>query len=337
MKKRLEYIDALRGFMILMVVYVHMITLNIGMNVECGRSFIIDVFGRFRMPLFFSITGFFAYGKYDLVLFRKRFINRINKQLWPTVLIGIILIFIVRGNLSEFIIDDSKSGYWFTYCLVQVWLLYATIACILNYLRLSNNQIIITMGTIAVILLPISAILNKYFPSVINNTIFKILSLSHTTYLSPFFFIGVILRMIYNKTTLLIINKELPIFVTLLIIFSGLFILDSFIFIRMSEVVGVFLAFLLFYYTRFFWDGISVFSKSLKVLGKNTLVIYLFHYYIIYYLRKYHLTDSLHPLIGNLLELPVIFFLSMIVSYICIGIDLLLKKNKSIHHFIFWA
>ena len=54
MVKRIEYIDALRGFTMLLVVYHHIQFIGYGDNDFDSFN---DVFIKFRMPLFFFISG----------------------------------------------------------------------------------------------------------------------------------------------------------------------------------------------------------------------------------------------------------------------------------------
>ena len=63
--KRLEYIDALRGFTMILVVFAHII--NYGYHITDAKAETMDTFNnlfiRFRMPLFFFISGFVLYLK----------------------------------------------------------------------------------------------------------------------------------------------------------------------------------------------------------------------------------------------------------------------------------
>lgn len=63
MTQRLEYIDALRGFTMILVVLAHII--NIGYHITDSTMEEMNTFNnlfvRFRMPLFFFISGFVFY------------------------------------------------------------------------------------------------------------------------------------------------------------------------------------------------------------------------------------------------------------------------------------
>lgn len=57
--RRLEYVDAMRGFTILFVVFHHLVLFGAGLET---RNYPPDeLFVFFRMPVFFFISGFIAY------------------------------------------------------------------------------------------------------------------------------------------------------------------------------------------------------------------------------------------------------------------------------------
>lgn len=108
-KKRIEYIDALRGLLMLLVVFCH---------VECFGfiDFSYDTpFGQlistFRMPLFFFISGFVAYKSEEWD--SRWWINSTKKKarvlLIPTFVFGLIYTYLhLHKNASAFIGDPAK-------------------------------------------------------------------------------------------------------------------------------------------------------------------------------------------------------------------------------------
>ena len=56
-KKRLVYIDCLRGFSMIFVLYQHLLTFSL----DVPPSWFADIVRSFRMPLFFFISGFVSY------------------------------------------------------------------------------------------------------------------------------------------------------------------------------------------------------------------------------------------------------------------------------------
>ena len=73
--KRLEYIDALRGFTMILVVFAHII--NYGYHITDAKAETMDTFNnlfiRFRMPLFFFILKSATIIQYTI---KGRFMSR---------------------------------------------------------------------------------------------------------------------------------------------------------------------------------------------------------------------------------------------------------------------
>ena len=80
--KRIEWIDALRGFTMLFVVYYHLEVC--GLFIDSPAHGLNGFFRTFRMPLFFFISGFVAYknnelwnlNNYKTKLIKKRLMMR---------------------------------------------------------------------------------------------------------------------------------------------------------------------------------------------------------------------------------------------------------------------
>ncbi len=82
---RIEYIDAMRGFTMILVVFSHVCKLTFATDSETNNIFIL-----FRMPLFFFISGLMSYSIYTKQLMKKRIRNRILCQLLPTIIVAAI-------------------------------------------------------------------------------------------------------------------------------------------------------------------------------------------------------------------------------------------------------
>lgn len=79
---RLGYIDAIRGFTMILVVYGHVVIFLLEKSAHLSSN-VNEIFVLFTMPLFFFISVFFAYSaNYDWKLFNRRSFNRIVKQLY---------------------------------------------------------------------------------------------------------------------------------------------------------------------------------------------------------------------------------------------------------------
>ena len=126
-KPRIEYIDAMRGFTMIMVVLYH-IKLN-NFSGPADNTLFTLILMSFIMPLFFFISGFCTY-KYNTCILKLQPLvtslkNKIQIYVIPTLIIGLVYTYIVtKQNWYDFIIDDLKLGYWFTIALLEMFLIY---------------------------------------------------------------------------------------------------------------------------------------------------------------------------------------------------------------------
>ena len=127
--KRIEYIDALRGFTMILVVFAHIETFVL--SIQPNSTLISALFISFRMPLFFFISGFISYKKYAIwsgQYYVQSLIKKIKIQLIPTLIFGLSYTYLFSiGNVCSFIDSYHKFGYWFTLCLLGIFtILYTT-------------------------------------------------------------------------------------------------------------------------------------------------------------------------------------------------------------------
>lgn len=135
MKQRLEWLDALRGFTMLMVVANHVFAFSFSLNPK--YSMFMSVCLLLRMPLFFFISGFLAYkacfgwsGTETWGLVQKK----LRVQLVPTLVFMTAFEALLRkpfwSSLAAAWQEPTKGGYWFTLVLLQMLLAYYAICFI---------------------------------------------------------------------------------------------------------------------------------------------------------------------------------------------------------------
>ena len=128
-KQRMEWIDALRGFTMILVVAYHVSIQGFGESEKASSA--LPLLVLFRMPLFFFISGFLAY-KPDIHWTNNRLRmmiwKKIKIQVLPTIVFLFIAIVMLQPHLWDGIVyafnSPTKSGYWFTWCLLQMFILY---------------------------------------------------------------------------------------------------------------------------------------------------------------------------------------------------------------------
>lgn len=152
-RKRIEYIDAMRGFTMLLVVCLHVECIGFGPSYE--QSPITGIFLQFRMPLFFFISGFLAYstkkiwdGRTTLTAVKKKLLI----QAVPTLVFGLLYTYLVASqDLYTFLANDIKLGYWFTISLLEMFLIYYGINYIVHKTVSQSRKEIYIIGILAFI------------------------------------------------------------------------------------------------------------------------------------------------------------------------------------------
>lgn len=123
--KRIEYIDAMRGFTMLLVVFGHVLTHCLNNYTE--ESVVYCFFERFRMPMFFFISGYIAYkatAYWDFCLFRKMLRKKAVVQLTPTFVFFSFYGIVHGSNLLDGFIADGTGIFWFCQALFEMFVIY---------------------------------------------------------------------------------------------------------------------------------------------------------------------------------------------------------------------
>ncbi len=137
--KRDNYIDILRGILMILVVMVHIDTNIILPNINLEFNIILT---KIRMPLFFFISGFLAHSKnYNSNIFTNRLFNRIICQLYPTIIIFLLYNIVTFTPINDALRNPFKYGYWFTYIVFLHFCTYSFILLCLSHFKISERKI----------------------------------------------------------------------------------------------------------------------------------------------------------------------------------------------------
>ncbi|MBQ2536154.1 MAG: acyltransferase family protein, partial [Bacteroidaceae bacterium] len=133
---RLQWLDAMRGFTMILVVAYHVAQTGFAESEKLSAS--LPFLVLFRMPLFFFVSGFLAY-KASWLWTPQSFATltwkKIKVQVLPTlVFLGIFLVLRTNYPFDEGFMramqTPTKFGYWFTWVLLQMFLIYYLVAAI---------------------------------------------------------------------------------------------------------------------------------------------------------------------------------------------------------------
>lgn len=283
MTKRIEYIDAMRGFTMFLVVLHHIETFGYkGIYIDSFN----DIFILFRMPLFFFISGFILYKKdydWNKINISKFLKKKFEVQIIPTIFFLSIFILLFNFNLSQVIFDSSKMGYWFTITLFEYFCLYIISNIIIKIFKIKNWKEDITLILFAIIIL-----LLIYFFNENNKEIYNLIGVIQLRYYI-FFTYGLLVKKYFNKFCNLINNGY---FIGMILLLFILFTMyynyrknEISILLSLIKIIIGFLGITITF--AFFRKYESAFTKEhklgkvLQFIGKRTLDVYLIHYFFL--------------------------------------------------------
>lgn len=344
---RLYFFDALRGVAMLCVVYFHICVYLLGESTAINESFV-----RWRMPLFFFISGFFAFAPvYDAALTKRRIRNRLLKQFYPTATVWLLFI-VCSWLLSEVslcehllhgIYDSAKVGYWFTFSLLQVFLLYAIFAFGLSYLGISSGkQTAAYLIIIAVLTLLCLITVDENSLNPLSKKVWNVLSLGKTSALAVFFFAGALVRKHWPHVGPLMNHYWFACVALVLFAISSYLTPEgaksNTIIYLISRVSGLMFIISIFVCIKRYVGQTSVAGRYLQRLGRNTLPVYLFHFFIL--LLVPYFIDDISGLLHRLSSNPAVEFISftsisIVFTEITLAADSLLKKLPTVHKAVF--
>lgn len=351
--KRIEYIDAMRGFAMILVVYSHI--LFFGYSHSFGNDFSLggdnflsfnSLFILFRMPLFFFISGFILY-KNDFEWNTQNIASFITKkakiQLIPTLFFLFIYTFITDVSFIDSCCNTSKWGYWFTVALFEYFIIYVLYRFVCNLIGKKNGiDWILILGSLILYFMVTPTCLRRL--NIIDTTACGVIGLENLKYFL-FFAIGTLVKKHFGNIQTLL-DKGLVSSIGLLLFFgiciyvlhNGYFsnALYTHLFLIISGFLGLMIVFSFFRkYQRSFTSD-TVIGKSLQYIGRRTLDIYLLHYFFL----PRNLDVIGHFFSNNpnpTLELVVSFVLALIVIGICLVTSQVIRISPILAHWLFGA
>lgn len=340
--RRIEYIDAMRGFTMILVVYSHICNYCLGSR-TMGFN---DVFFLFRLPCFFFISGW---------LFEKP-----GRQ-WSAAVIGtvmrhkfmvlivptfIFLLLLAPPPLFFSRMGATKGGYWFTFSLFEFLLIYILSAAAFREKARQDRLMLILASVISVVAFGYDASFNRYFKGA--GWWADVLGLlSFITWRYYLFFVlgvlakrhsGVFLRWADKRSVLLLTALGFCAIAALMHInvrssIAGEIALGYFIF-AVGGILGMMLVFIFFRSSAMFFAKERVLGRCLQYIGTRTLDIYLLHYF---FLPRFLLSygEQLHAYDSRLLELTVAMSLTLMIVILCLLVSSIIRLNHFMGHYLF--
>lgn len=335
-KKRIEYIDALRGFTMILVVYAHIYACGLHSN-----SIYNELIVKFRMPLFFFISGWVLFKNervWDFNQIKSFLSKKFLIQIIPTSIFFLLFVYLFK-KLSWASFDNWKEGYWFTITLFEYFTIYSITQYFIYKLKLSSkNEDLVTI-IVALIVYAISLMNFKLQENTLPRLICEIIGVYQLRFF-VFFTLGTIIKKKFNS---FIKFTDNPYYLAIIIIaFFSLHIFNDKIHIPLKQtldfiIMGTFGIVITFTFFRKHQDLFSSNTKTGKILqfiGRRTLDVYLLHYFFIPN-KLNNLSLLFEDSSNSTIELFITMILSLMVLIMSLLASSVLRLSPFLGKFLF--
>ena len=327
-KQRIEYIDAMRGFTMILVVFAHVCHFCLGDSRMGGNA----VFILFRLPCFFMISGWLFESVAERP-FKEVAKHKAMVQLLPTFIFLLLL-----APPPEFFhqLGAVKGGYWFTFALFEFFILYMVMV------RANRRW----TPVFAIALTLASFIYSRYYNSIRSTADESLLMLMDILgFLSVitwrffiFFYLGTWIRRNFDA---FIRWTSKPVVIGLITVAFLLIASTShhdnllFEIFRFygGGITGMIMVFTLFRLSAPWLKKWRI-SKPLQYVGTRTLDIYLLHFF---FLPRFLMTyaGQLAEYNSRLVEFIYIMAVSLVVLAISLVASYVIRLSPFLGHYLF--
>ena len=329
-KQRIAYIDAMRGFTMILVVYSHICHFCLGDSLLGFNA----TFFLFRLPCFFLISGW-LFEPVSRRPFRQVVHRKFMVQIVPTFIFLLLL-----APPPEFFhqLGTLKGGYWFTFVLFEFFLIYLlSVRCCWRWSWLVT--LIVSMGSFCFASYQYHLRLmtpNHSFLSPVLDMA-GLLSIGLWRYYM-FFYIGTFVRRHFDAFVEMT-NKPWAV-ILLIIVFSAIAstphpasaVLEYLRF-NLGGIFGMMMVFALFRHAATWLERLHL-SRPLRYVGTRTLDIYLLHFFFLpRFLMAY--SPQLHAYNNSLLEFAVIMPIALVVLLISLLGSYILRLSPFLARYLF--
>ena len=291
--KRLSWLDALRGFTMILVVAYHVAQVSFHETEKTSAA--LPFLVLMRMPLFFFVSGFLAYKAsftWTIPNALKLTWKKLKVQVIPAlVFMGLFVIFKMKGDIADnfmrLLASPTKGGYWFTWVLLQMFIIYY-VCCYVGKSLSPRKGMLLFAGWAA----SVFAYETLYLPKVFTyheDTFFAYSSLVQTIRYMQFFLLGNIIRRYWHQAERLFDTSWFfPLVVTLAVVCcADIFQLHTLkkVWVNLPRTTAMYALLLIVvmffrHYQAWFEEGKRT-GRFLSFIGTRTLDIYLLHFLLL--------------------------------------------------------
>lgn len=307
MKQRIQYIDRLKGVLIILVVCGHFMEFALKQKPD---PIFLNVLDSFHMPMFMFLSG--------LVITKtpsrnKSFIKTIS-FLMPVLTIGVLFSLYDHKTIDFLLFDNMKAGYWYLFVLGEFYLFIS-----LFNIKITKERKCFDV-LFAIIFFLVIALLNKTTDSTING----LFSFKQCYAYWPWFVLGYftykyhLMDWLYKNnwvyTACLIL--EIPVLYAVL---NGHQYL-----IKLANLCPIIILTFIF---RKREKESTFFDNTLSYIGRNTLDIYIYHFFIVVNINLQMVGTWLNTTNNHIIETFFVVLISIIICYISILMGRIIKNS----------
>ena len=339
MTKRIEYIDAMRGFTMLLVIMFH-IEWTFGGSGDYGYNNFIEVF---RMPLFFFISGWVFY-KTNRVwnassiksILQKKFIV----QIIPTATFLLVYLYIFKSIKTDYLGSD-KTGYWFTFVLFEYFGIYVLTERLLNKRNLALKEV--WVGSAMILISLLSFCYAKYYVQYSTELgswkavlgFFSFVKFKHLI----FFWLGTIAKRFFSDFIKFTDNKYAMTGMVLLFFAITLcphvnYVLGEYFIYLAFGIAGICVVFTFFRVHESLFVKNNVLGRVFQFVGRRTLDIYLLHYFFLPQNLEF-IGSFLKQYNNGAIDVLIMLLLAIWIIAICLLISEIIRLSPLLEHYLF--
>lgn len=333
-KERIQYIDAMRGFTMILVIYSHVC-------VFCFKEYFIafnDVLFLLRMPCFFFISGWLFYKArcvWDVSTVRSVVSNKFMVQIIPT------FIFLALHERTNFFqqLGAFKGGYWFTFALFVYFCIYIFSSIIFRRCRRKDWWMLLTAVVISVVTFWYDI---NYHRIAGNMGLWRealgfMGVVTWRFYL--FFYLGTLVKKYFCKFQQLTDKYVVMAIVVSLFVVIALSprydqLVSAYLRFAVSGICGMVMVFTFFRKFASWFSNERGLGRGLQYVGTRTLDIYLLHFF---FLPESMLLYNRQLLVYNskLLEVTVVMGEALLVLAACLVASYIIRLSPFLAHYLF--
>ena len=317
MKQRIQYIDRLKGVAMMNVLIIHIIVIG---NLSETPDAIAHNLYPIAMPLFMFLSGLVI----SFVPWGKKLLKKLAVLLLPFLVVGTFFAYVGHNkNPIEFLNNPLKYGYYYLLTLSETTLLLIPLHW--NSLNNKKNELLIDLiwGIIA---WGILFFCRFHLPLGLQN----VLDMKDFFGLWPFFYLGYISNKYKLIDKLVLHNYIFSIDLIVILLIYTLPGLEQY-----SKLKSFALIIALCYLFRIREKENSVLENLLGYIGKNSLDVYIFHYFILTTINLKVIGVWLHKDDNFFIELFIVTLLAILIAYITILFGKAIKKSCLINDIVY--